>query len=152
MSWYPIPSAMPIPVSGIPLLEGIPIPMAVFLRRIEAAFRMFADVATLQQFGPGFKAGVSADVRLTDRAIGGRNALACVVGYASTLLSLNAPLLYVAEQLGHGSAAVTLKHYAKWLPKAKAGYVQLLDALCVRLCVSEPSGLTESLNFSVIKW
>jgi integrase len=47
--------------------------------------------------------------------------------YASQLLSANVPLLYVSQQLGHSSAAVTLKHYAKWLPKPDAGYVHLLD-------------------------
>jgi hypothetical protein len=50
--------------------------------------------------------------------------------YASQLLSANAPLLYVGHQLGHSSAAVTLKHYAKWLPKADTRYVHLLDSMC----------------------
>jgi integrase len=49
--------------------------------------------------------------------------------FASQLLSANAPLLYVSQQLGHGSAAVTLKHYAKWLPKADSRYVYLLDCV-----------------------
>jgi integrase len=40
--------------------------------------------------------------------------------YASQLLSSNVPLLYVSEQRGHSSAAFTLKHYAKWLPKPNA--------------------------------
>lgn len=35
--------------------------------------------------------------------------------FASQLLSANAPLLYVSQQLGHSSAAVTLKHYARWM-------------------------------------
>ena len=47
--------------------------------------------------------------------------------FASQLLSANAPLLYVSQQLGHGSAAVTLKHYARWLPKNNSRYVHLLD-------------------------
>jgi integrase len=49
--------------------------------------------------------------------------------FASQLLSANVPLLYVSQQLGHSSAAVTLKHYAKWLPKADARYVQVLDCV-----------------------
>lgn len=47
--------------------------------------------------------------------------------FASQLLSANVPLLYVSQQLGHSSAAVTLKHYAKWLPKADARHVHVLD-------------------------
>jgi integrase len=58
--------------------------------------------------------------------------------FASQLLSANAPLLYVSQQLGHGSAAVTLKHYAKWLPKADSRYVHLLD------CVSTVSQAGEN--------
>jgi integrase len=56
--------------------------------------------------------------------------------YASQLLSANAPLLYVSQQLGHSSAAVTLKHYAKWLPKAETRYVHLLDPMCGSDCGS----------------
>jgi integrase len=47
--------------------------------------------------------------------------------FASQLLTANVPLLYVSGQLGHGSAAVTLKHYAKWLPTASATHVHVLD-------------------------
>jgi integrase len=56
--------------------------------------------------------------------------------YASQLLSANAPLLYVSGQLGHSSAAATLKHYATWLPKANTRYVHLLDAMCGSDCGS----------------
>jgi integrase len=56
--------------------------------------------------------------------------------FASQLLSKNAPLLYVAQQLGHGSAAVTLKHYAKWMPTADRRYVHLLDC---ESTVSQPA-------------
>lgn len=47
--------------------------------------------------------------------------------FASQLLTANVPLLYVSSQLGHGSAAVTLKHYAKWLPTASTRHVHVLD-------------------------
>lgn len=47
--------------------------------------------------------------------------------FASQLLSANAPLLYVCQQLGHGTAEVTLKHYAKWLPSTAARHVHILD-------------------------
>lgn len=45
--------------------------------------------------------------------------------FASTLLSRNAPLLYVQQQGGWRSAAVLLKVYARWLPTdAQGGSVQ----------------------------
>ena len=40
--------------------------------------------------------------------------------FASTLLSRNAPLLYVAQQGGWKNAGVLLKHYARWMPQALA--------------------------------
>jgi integrase len=40
--------------------------------------------------------------------------------FATALLGANVPLTYVAAQLGHGDAAVTLRHYAKWLPRPDA--------------------------------
>ncbi|MFQ5830689.1 MAG: tyrosine-type recombinase/integrase [Candidatus Methylomirabilia bacterium] len=48
--------------------------------------------------------------------------------FASTLLSRNAPLLYVQQQGGWRSAAVLLRVYARWLPQAlpDATYTQPL--------------------------
>jgi len=40
--------------------------------------------------------------------------------FASTLLSRNAPLLYVAQQGGWKNPGVLLKHYARWMPQALA--------------------------------
>lgn len=40
--------------------------------------------------------------------------------FASTLLSRNAPLLYVAQQGGWKNAGVLLKHYARWMPQTAA--------------------------------
>lgn len=39
--------------------------------------------------------------------------------FASTMLSRNAPLLYVQTQDGWTSATVLLKHYSEWLPEAE---------------------------------
>jgi integrase len=64
--------------------------------------------------------------------------------YASQLLSANAPLLYVCQQLGHSSAAVTLKHYATWLPKAEARYVQILDCVSTVCQTGQTEGAAES--------
>jgi integrase len=44
--------------------------------------------------------------------------------WASTLLSRNAPLLYVQQQGGWRSASVLLRVYAKWLPQAGATQAQ----------------------------
>ncbi len=38
--------------------------------------------------------------------------------FASTLLSRNAPLLYVQQQGGWKSAGVLLRVYARWMPQA----------------------------------
>ncbi|HKW92685.1 MAG TPA: site-specific integrase [Methylomirabilota bacterium] len=40
--------------------------------------------------------------------------------FASTLLSRNAPLLYVAQQGGWKNPGVLLKHYARWMPQVVA--------------------------------
>jgi len=40
--------------------------------------------------------------------------------FASTLLSRNAPLLYVTQQGGWKNPGVLLKHYARWMPQATA--------------------------------
>lgn len=37
--------------------------------------------------------------------------------WASTLLSRNAPIVYVANQGGWKNPGVLLKHYAKWMPQ-----------------------------------
>jgi integrase len=46
--------------------------------------------------------------------------------YASLLLSANAPLLYVAQRLGHAKPTMTLKHYAKWMPEGEQNFSHLL--------------------------
>jgi integrase len=56
--------------------------------------------------------------------------------FASQLLSKNAPLLYVSRQLGHSSAAVTLNHYAKWLPNPTDRFVDVLDCESTAMCGS----------------
>ena len=56
--------------------------------------------------------------------------------FASQLLSKNAPLLYVSRQLGHSSAAVTLNHYAKWLPNPTDRFVDVLDGGAAAVCGS----------------
>ena len=40
--------------------------------------------------------------------------------YASLLLSAGAPLLYLSAQLGHTNSTITLKTYARWMPKNDA--------------------------------
>jgi integrase len=48
--------------------------------------------------------------------------------YASLLLSAAAPLLYVSAQLGHTNSTITLKTYARWMPKSDAcGHSAILD-------------------------
>ncbi|PYN58624.1 MAG: hypothetical protein DMD94_00415 [Candidatus Rokuibacteriota bacterium] len=51
--------------------------------------------------------------------------------FASTMLSRNAPLLYVQHQGGWRSASVLLRVYARWLPQA-AGISALLPPCCHR--------------------
>ena len=46
--------------------------------------------------------------------------------YASLLLSANAPLLYVANRLGHKKPTMTLKHYAHWMPDGEENFSHLL--------------------------
>ncbi len=38
--------------------------------------------------------------------------------FASQLLSNGTNILYVSQQLGHATPAITMKIYAKWIPKA----------------------------------
>ena len=45
--------------------------------------------------------------------------------FASTMLSRNAPLLYVQQQGGWRSATVLLKVYARWMPQPSATLPQL---------------------------
>ena len=44
--------------------------------------------------------------------------------WASTMLSRNAPLLYVQQQGGWRSAGVLLRVYARWLPQPDAAQTQ----------------------------
>lgn len=37
--------------------------------------------------------------------------------YASTMLTLNKPIAWVARQLGHSDIAMTLTTYARWIPE-----------------------------------
>ncbi len=47
--------------------------------------------------------------------------------YASLLLCLGAPLLYVSRQVGHKNATTTLKWYARWIPGTGERWVDRLD-------------------------
>jgi integrase len=49
--------------------------------------------------------------------------------WASTMLSRNAPLLYVQQQGGWRSASVLLRVYARWLPQPSATQAQPDPAL-----------------------
>src|SRR5262245_63744769 len=44
--------------------------------------------------------------------------------FASTMLSRNAPLLYVQQQGGWRSASVLLRVYARWMPQPSATQAQ----------------------------
>ena len=46
---------------------------------------------------------------------------------ASLLLANNAPITYVAKQLGHSSPTMTLSKYAHYIPSESKGYIDLLD-------------------------
>ena len=45
--------------------------------------------------------------------------------FASTMLSRNAPLLYVQQAGGWKNATVLLKHYSKWMPQVQPGATQV---------------------------
>ena len=47
--------------------------------------------------------------------------------FASLLLAEGAPITYGAAQLGHSSAATTLRYYAKWIPSKGRRWVNSLD-------------------------
>jgi integrase len=49
-------------------------------------------------------------------------------GYASLLIEAGAELQYVQGQLGHHSAAFTLRVYGHLLPRDRRGYVDRLDS------------------------
>src|SRR5439155_16184748 len=51
----------------------------------------------------------------------------CRHTYASLLLASGAPLTYVSAQLGHASAATTLRYYAKWIPSKGRRWADVLD-------------------------
>jgi len=57
--------------------------------------------------------------------------------FATTLLSKGVPITYVAAQMGHSTAATTLRFYARWLPKKDRRYVDLL----LESPVGEPEAL-----------
>lgn len=48
--------------------------------------------------------------------------------FASLPLAQNAPITYVAAQLGHAKPTTTLQWYAHWLPTNRRTYVDALDA------------------------
>jgi integrase len=56
---------------------------------------------------------------LTRAGVRFRSAEQCRHTWASTLLSRNAPILYVSEQGGWKNGNVLLKHYSKWLPRTR---------------------------------
>ena len=47
--------------------------------------------------------------------------------FASLLLAENAPITYVAMQLGHSNPATTLRYYARWIGTPGKRWVTLLD-------------------------
>ena len=48
--------------------------------------------------------------------------------FASRLLAKNKPITYVAAQVGHANAGVTLKYYARWIPTGDRSFVDSLDS------------------------
>jgi len=81
----------------------------------------------------------------SDSGAGGRHRA------AQLILSKNAPLLYVSRQLGHSSAAVTLNHYAKWLPGPTERFVDVLDGGSAAVCGSNCGSDEESAVVDVAK-
>jgi Phage integrase family len=47
--------------------------------------------------------------------------------FATLLLAQNAPITYVAAQLGHSKPPTTLQWYAHWLPSSRRSFVDALD-------------------------
>ena len=52
--------------------------------------------------------------------------------FATLLLTMAAPITYVAAQLGHANPTTTLRWYAHWLPSDAARYVDFLDTVSER--------------------
>jgi hypothetical protein len=53
--------------------------------------------------------------------------------FASLLLARNAPITYVAAQLGHANPATTLRFYARWIPSRGQRWVEVsIDATTSR--------------------
>jgi integrase len=50
--------------------------------------------------------------------------------FATLLLTKNAPITYVAAQLGHAKPSTTLTWYAHWLPNNDKSYADSLDTHC----------------------
>ena len=46
---------------------------------------------------------------------------------ASLLLARNAPITYVAAQLGHANPTTTLRFYARWIPSKGERWIEVLD-------------------------
>jgi integrase len=49
--------------------------------------------------------------------------------FGTHLLSMNAPITYVAAQLGHSKPTTTLLHYAHWIPRGDRALADKLEAL-----------------------
>jgi integrase len=49
--------------------------------------------------------------------------------FATHLLQANAPITYVADQLGHAKPTTTLQHYAHWIPRGDRALADRLEAL-----------------------
>ena len=60
------------------------------------------------------------------------------------MLGDGAPIIYVAQQLGHSSPATTLRHYAKWVTGQGRRWVDLLDRKPVRATKLEPENGTST--------
>ncbi len=57
--------------------------------------------------------------------------------FATLLLAQNAPITYVAAQLGHSKPTTTLQWYAHWLPSSRQSFVDALDDAAPE-CVAVP--------------
>lgn len=59
--------------------------------------------------------------------------------YASHLLAENAPITYVAAQLGHAKPTTTLWHYAHYLPRGDQAFIDRLEAVRCAAHVAAPA-------------
>ncbi len=66
-------------------------------------------------------------VALDECEIVGHSLYDCRHSFASILLARGAALLWVAKQLGHSNASITLKYYAHFIPVEGVDYIGLLD-------------------------